>query len=71
MADSKVKILLTALLDQKDVAAFAQASNQGLPARYPLFTSTVDSLDAETLKAVFADHALKLSQYGGGKAEER
>lgn len=66
-----MKILLTALLDPKDVAAFAQASKQTLPQRYPVFSSTVDDTDAATLSAVLADHAEKLSHYGGGKAEER
>lgn len=65
------KVLLTCLLDQKDVASFAQAANQGLPQRYPVYSSTVDSVDAETLSAALADHAQKLAQFGGGKAEER
>lgn len=66
-----MKILLTALLDQKDVAAFAQASNQALPARYPVFSSTVEETDETTLAGVLADHARKLARYGTGKAEER
>ena len=65
------KVLLTALLDQKDVPSFAQASKQGLPNRYPVFTSILVSTDVETLSAVLADHALKLAQFGGGNAEER
>ena len=65
------KVLITVLLEPKDVPSFAQAANQSMPHRYPSFSSTVESLDAETLAVVLADHAQKLSQFGGGKAEER
>lgn len=65
------KVLLTCLLDQKDIPAFAQAANQSMPHRYASYSSTVESVDAETLTVVLADHAQKLAQFGGGKAEER
>lgn len=65
-----MKVLITALLDPKDVPAHALAMGT-VGSRLFSWSSTIESADLATLTEVLAEHAIKLSQAGGGKAEER
>lgn len=50
-----MKVVLTAVLDDKDVATFAACAAK--IGRFPCFTSTIESLSRETLASVLAQHA--------------
>ena len=54
-----MKVVLTAVLDDKDVATFAACAAK--IGRFPCFTSTIENVSREILEEVFADHAAKLT----------
>ncbi len=65
-----MKVLITTMIDPKDVPAFALMAAQ-LPQRVMSYSSTLDPADKEAIAAALADHAEKLAQCGRGRAEER
>ena len=50
-----MKVVLTAVLDDKDVATFAACAAK--IGRFPCYTSTIENVSRETLEEVFAQHA--------------
>ena len=54
-----MQVILTAIIDQKDVAAFASCTSR--VGKLLCYSSTIEDVSHETLARVLADHAEKLA----------